>query len=355
MTFPNLSIRAGAKAKAVLANEGLSLDKVRVLAGASGGAKWLVLSKLDRLLAQYLQQRILPLQCIGSSIGSWRMAALAQRDAATAIERFEHAYVNQRYPHKPSAADISDKTASILESYLSADAIDEVINHPAMRLAIIAARVRGMQSTQKWSLPLGLNVLGAAAANSVKREWLGGFFERAIFSSENFNQQVFNSDTFPTDWIPLARNNFKQALTASGSIPFLMEGVWDVAGAKPGFYLDGGVLDYHLDLPYQVADDELVLMLHFYPDITPGWFDKSLPWRHGHAKQLENVVVISPSAEFVQQLPGGQIPDRRDFKTFFQQDDERIRRWQSVLISCDLMAGDFEEVLSAATLNVDSL
>ncbi|WP_220359317.1 hypothetical protein [Alkalilimnicola ehrlichii] len=40
------------------------------------------------------------------------------------------------------------------------------------------------------------------------------------------------------------------------------------------------------------------------------------------------MVLIAPSAEFVQQLPYGKIPDRKDFYRF--TDDERIRYWRAV-------------------------
>ena len=58
----------------------------------------------------------------------------------------------------------------------------------------------------------------------------------------------------------------------------VLSGVRDIAGAPPGVYRDGGVIDYHLDLPAAV-DDRLVLYLHFFDWLKPGWFDKSLSWR----------------------------------------------------------------------------
>ncbi|HEX5633682.1 MAG TPA: patatin-like phospholipase family protein, partial [Gemmatimonadales bacterium] len=77
---------------------------VDVVPGASGGAKWLVLAGLDRFLfGDFLQApRERPLHLIGSSIGSWRMACLAQRDPRAALDRAHAAYLEQRYPRRPA-------------------------------------------------------------------------------------------------------------------------------------------------------------------------------------------------------------------------------------------------------------
>jgi hypothetical protein len=67
------------------------------MAGASGGAKWLVLSKLDRVVVDTLVPGLRgPVHLIGSSIGAWRFACYAQRRPLEAIERFEEAYLSAK-------------------------------------------------------------------------------------------------------------------------------------------------------------------------------------------------------------------------------------------------------------------
>ena len=39
---------------------------------------------------------------------------------------------------------------------------------------------------------------------------------------------------------------------------------------------------------------------------------------------MANVVMIAPTREFVQQLPNAKIPDRTDFKLYFQKDRDRF-------------------------------
>ena len=44
----NLEFIAGSKAYSIIKESGLKPEMVRVVAGAAGGPKWLVLSRLDR-------------------------------------------------------------------------------------------------------------------------------------------------------------------------------------------------------------------------------------------------------------------------------------------------------------------
>ena len=81
-----LALHAGSEARERLLDEGLRPEQFGLLVGASGGAKWLVLAALDRVLFPWLMQgRSTPLACVGSSIGAWRHLCLAQDDPAAAI------------------------------------------------------------------------------------------------------------------------------------------------------------------------------------------------------------------------------------------------------------------------------
>ncbi|MDH3932208.1 MAG: patatin-like phospholipase family protein, partial [Chromatiales bacterium] len=81
MSYSPLKLRAGAAALAQIRRDGFAPEAFSVMAGASGGPKWLVLSQLDRVLAPWiLEDRVAPLFLLGSSIGAWRFACLAQSD-----------------------------------------------------------------------------------------------------------------------------------------------------------------------------------------------------------------------------------------------------------------------------------
>ena len=142
--------------------------------------------------------------------------------------------------------------------------------------------------------------------------------------------------------VPLAPANLRQAIVATGSIPLVLEGVRNIPGAPRGTYRDGGVIDYHIDLP-QSDEGRLVLFPHFYNYIKPGWFDKALSWRKPARAHVDNTILISPSAEFVEKLPYGKIPDRKDFTNF--EPAERERAWRTVVAACRELADDLEDVL----------
>ncbi len=98
----NISILAGSKAIEIIQDEGLSLSRVKVLAGASGSAKFLVLTSIDKVLISLFKGRTDPLYLIGTSIGAFRMAAFCQKDPVKAIKILERKYIEQHYEFKPA-------------------------------------------------------------------------------------------------------------------------------------------------------------------------------------------------------------------------------------------------------------
>lgn len=146
-------------------------------------------------------------------------------------------------------------------------------------------------------------------------------------------------DRFTTHFSALTRANLASGLLASGTLPLIMKAVTEIAEAPPGSYWDGGIIDYHLALPYARAagadKSELVLYPHFTDHIVPGWLDKSMPWRRAargpNRSWLENVLLVTPSAEFLRSLPRSKLPDRTDFTLFGLDHDERIRVWRRAI------------------------
>ena len=345
---PALSLRAGPDALRLVGERGLRAEDVDVLPGASGGAKWLALAGLDRyLFGEFLQApRARPLHGIGSSIGSWRLACLAQRDPAAALARGHHAYVHEQHysSRKAAPAEVSAVLGAALDRLLGPTGADEILAHPWARLHVITAEARGAAASARRGVLMA--ALGAAAAgNLVSRRTLGLQLTRCVFHSAGDATPFARLADLPTVHRPLTRENLRAALQASGSIPLLMEGV-RVPGA-PGLHWDGGTLDYHPALDFG-AGGGLVLYPHFYPHVVPGWFDKGLPWRRAagprHAANFRRVLLVAPSAEFVAALPGGKIPDRRDF--YALQGAERVRRWQAVLDASARLGDELAELVA---------
>ncbi|MCK5311904.1 MAG: patatin-like phospholipase family protein [Desulfobacteraceae bacterium] len=346
----NISILAGSKALKIIKDEGLNLDRVKVLAGASGSAKFLVLTGIDRVLMELFKNRTDPLFLIGTSIGAFRMAGFCQKDPLSAIESLERAYITQSYTQKPTKQDITLETHKILNAYIDDNQIKDILNHPFMRICFLSNKCRGiLKSEHQWLQWPGIGM--AFGANLISRNLLGHFFERALFCTPSDSPPFAAMNQFPINLYNLTPSNFKQALISSGSIPIVMEGISNIDGAQ-GCFRDGGILDYHLDIPFLPDSDDFVLYPHFYEKITPGWFDKSLN-RKPSKKNMENVILIAPSDRFVASLPMGKIPDRKDFYAFKGKDKERQDYWKTVVKRNRQLGDEFSEaVLSGQIRNI---
>ncbi len=322
----NLLFLAGKKALSIIRENGLKPDMINVIAGASGGPKWLVLSGLDRVIfPEWLpKKRKKHLFMIGSSIGAWRFAALMQDKPLEAIELFRHAYINQRYTSKPSPNDVTSESYRVLDAYLDGKGVKNILSHHYMRLNIIAVKSRGILSCDNKFLQ-GAGLASSALLNLASRKSLGFFFERALFHDRREHPPFYEMNEFPIHRIQLNEQNIRKAIMASGSIPLVMSGISGITGAPAGVYRDGGIIDYHLDIPFPNNDRDIVLYPHYCDRIKPGWFDKHLPWRNPDPNNFDNVLLICPSRNFIKELPYGKIPDRDDFINF--DNDARIAYW----------------------------
>ncbi len=343
----SLELYAGPAALQWIRHKGLDQSQVRAIIGASGGPKWFVLYGLDRYLCgNFLAGRTQPLPMLGSSAGAWRLACMAQKDPVSAIERLAWHYSRQCYSPSVDRHEVSREARRLLDVVLGDNGRAEIVSNPVFRLHIVADRARGMVASDRRRL-LGPGLLACALSNAVSRRNLRWYFERVIFYNAVGGASAFAPDDLPTCHVPLTETNLHQALMASGSIPGVMAGVSDIPGAPPGVYRDGGITDYHFDLPFHRGEG-LVLYPHFYSSFTAGWFDKMLPWRRVNADNFSNVLLLAPSAQFVSRLPGGRIPDRKDFETL--DDATRFARWQTALRESERLAEDFDRLLNSGDL-----
>ncbi len=345
--FDNISILAGSKAIDIIKDEGLDPTRVKVLAGASGSAKFLVLTGIDRVIMSLFKDRTDPLYLIGTSIGAFRMAAFCQKDPITALETLEREYICQQYDLRPAKEDITRETIRILDAYIDDSQIPGMLNHPFMRISILSNKCKGLlKSDLAWPQWFGVGL--AAGVNLFNRNGLRFFFERALFCDTDRLPPFASMNQFPMNIYGLTPSNFKSALQSSGSIPIVMAGVSSIDGAK-GVFRDGGILDYHLDIPFLPNEEGLVLYPHFYEKITPGWFDKALN-RKPNNKHMENVVLIAPSNKFVESLPFAKIPDRKDFTTFKGKDVERMAYWRTVVEKSRRLGDEFFEAVQSGKI-----
>lgn len=337
-----LTIRAGRGAYDSIRKHGYCPEKIGTIAGASGGAKWLVLSQLDRVVPRDVVPKLVgPVHLIGTSIGAWRFSCYAQADPVAAIERFEEAYIEQSYSAAPDIHEITAKSREIIEVILRENGVADILSHPVFRTHVMTVRSRHIAATERRTV-LAATLVVAATLNMISRKSLAVFFERALFYDPRDMPPFYSLNGFSIQHVPLMKENLEDAVVATGSIPLVLSGVRDIVGAKEGVYRDGGIIDYHLDIPHS-DPDRLTLFPHFFDRIVPGWFDKKLTWRKPDPEHVDRTVLISPSAEFVARLPHGKIPDRTDFKSYTPK--ERVRIWREVVASCTELADEFHEIL----------
>jgi len=342
-----LQIHAGPRALRHLRERGLQPHDIRAVPAAAGGPKGLILNPIDRFVfGRWLAGSTHSVHLLGASIGAWRMATACLPDPQAAFAQLAHDYIGQTYEHAPGkppkASHVSEVFgAKLTERFGGREA--EVLGHPRYRLHVFTSRGRHLLGREgRLRTPLGY--LGAFATNALSRKAMGGWLERVIFSDAREPLPVHLRD-FRTHVVPLAANNLQPSILASCSIPFWLQAVHDIPGGPLGAYWDGGITDYHLHLDYASMHEGLVLYPHFQKTVIPGWLDKALRHRHRATAHLDNVIVLSPSAEWIATLPDAKLPDRTDFKRFGDDLAARVAAWSRAVAESQRLADEFAQWL----------
>ena len=344
---PALTIKAGPRALARIRQNGLSPADVGILPGAAGGPKGIGIQGLDlALFGDWLLRAPRERALIGASIGSWRFASACLPDPAMGIRRLGELYTSQRFAKGVSMAEVSGSCRQMLNELL-ADQDAAIIANPHYRLHIVVVKSHGLlQHDHRGKLSLGLSsVIGN---NFLARQRLGRHFDRVILHDARQVPPLAQLSDFRSHFHALTPENLRHALLASGSIPMVMEAIREIPGLEPGAYRDGGLLDYHLDLPYNGED--IVLYPHFTDRVIPGWFDKSMPWRRGDRTRLQDVLLLAPSRDYLARLPHGKLPDRTDFKRYLGNDAGRERYWRQAMAESARLGDEFLELVESGPL-----
>ena len=347
-----LRLIAGNAAKASIREHGLSPDLVRMVVGASGGPKWLVLLGLDKFVfGQWLAKSEHTINLVGSSIGAWRMANAAHPDAAKMIARFIELYFQFKSEDAASPANLTKASYDFLDRLYEGGEAGQIVSNEQRNLNIVTVRNKKLHaSVPKWRE--GAGIMAAASANILGRKHLAKYFDRVVFHSGE-------KAACPDAWRDFGRTDVKlqaralaDVLMASGSIPLVTEPITDIAGAPAGLYRDGGVIDYHFDVPWKL-NQGIVLYPHFYSHIVPGWFDKKRVSRWARGPVWEHMLMLAPSEEFVAGLPGGKIPERSNFTEM--TDKDRWAYWRRVTDESERLAEEFSEMLKNPAKLMDNM
>ena len=327
------TLHAGPRAADHIRGKGLLPEHIACVPAAAGGPKGLALVPLDKWLFGDWLVRSQCVEQIGASIGAWRMYAAAQRDAVAALDRLAEGYLSQRFPHRANAQQVAAECRRFVRVVLEGTGVETL--RPGARLSVITARARGVLHGSASRSAFAR----AALANAWSRPRLAAHMERVIFTAGRPEFPAERFDAFGLSRVAFSATNLEDALLASGSIPLVCEPVRNPADAPRGDYWDGGLIDYHLLLPYRALTG-IVLYPHFVPHVTPGWLDKFLPWRAQPRSHpwLDNVLIVAPSHALLQRLPNRKLPDRNDFYRYAREDERRMRDWRRAVAECQRFA-----------------
>ncbi|MGY0217616.1 hypothetical protein ACWJJH_09530 [Endozoicomonadaceae bacterium StTr2] len=343
---------AGPSAYRRIKQEGLSPADISAVFGASGAAKWLAIHGLDKAIFQHwLTDLEQPVHLFGTSIGAWKLAAAATNNPGEAMDQLAQAYIEQTYGPKSTRHDVARQCTRILEAFLPQHRRQEILANPSLRFHCGTVRSKGLLSLDL-SPTLMLAMAKAAVKNIGGRQALHNVMDRVIFHDPRSRCPLDVQDGYHTRQVPLGMENLSQALTASGSIPYVLPGVRNIKSAPRGTYRDGGVLDYH-PIPgnfWRQDDSKIILYPHFYSHLVPGWFDKFFKSRKATPKQLDNVLLVSPSPAFVNRMPERRIPDRKDFDRFQGDDTTRMRNWNKVIQNGHQLGDAFLEACNSGRI-----
>ena len=378
------TVKLGARARAQIGRDGLKPQDITCIPAAAGGPKGLALIPFDQwLFGDWFARpgnqsaRHNP-ALIGASIGSWRMAAAAQADPVAALAELSRTYIeNQVYQPNPSPADVAKLIRLLAQSTFGAVG-GTWAPRADVPLRVLTARAAGALRDNASRRAFGK----AALDNALRRHRLARHLRRVVFTSGPAHQvdamlsgdsgnasggkategNVTGTgfDAFGVERVQLTAVNAEEALVASGSIPVICEPVRASEGAAsgmpPGWFWDGGLIVYHLFYPYAKLDG-LVLYPHFIDAIVPGWLDQFMPWRKQGVKGrgsewLANLILISPSREFLRTLPNGKLPDRNDFYKYGADHARRTAAWKRAVAECQRFADETAEWLSKPDLSM---
>ncbi|MFZ1036710.1 MAG: hypothetical protein WAN57_05840 [Smithella sp.] len=345
-----IRIKAGSKIYPIIKDGGFNFDSVSTYFGPAVGPRWLIASGFDLTLLKGGSLGCSnALHLIGSSAGAFRFAAWLQPEAIESYNKLLDAYINVRYTKSDTPATALEKITGIINEYLEDDALPFALANKKYRLAIITARARGLVAFRNtWLQKLGL--VTCFVFNYFSRDNIYRFADRVVFYNASKPPAFCLDSQFRGSYIQMNEVNFKYAVLASGAIPLVIDGVHDIYGAPRGVYRDGGLIDYHLSHQFAAKENEIVLFFHHQERIIPGWLDKKIKHRSPEAHTLNNVLMVFPSQSFIENLPGGKVPDRTDLVTFINDQETRIKNWREAVKLSAPLGEDFLELVESGKI-----
>ncbi len=348
--MPNICIRAGKNVYEVIRAGGFDFDNVTTYVGGAPGPRWLVASGFDiPLLKSGVLGNKLPVVLAGASSAAMRFAAWMQPEPEKSYKDLLDAYIDMNFTRRDKPETVRKSILDLIDHYIDDDALPFALNNKKYRLAVITARSRNLAASNiRWLLGLGLGA--CFICNLMNQDTAGWFFQRVVFHNIPVQPYFCLNPNFKGHAITLNEFNFKYALLASAALPMASSGVKDIYGAPGGMYRDGGLTDYHLNQRYSARKGAITLLFNHQQRIIPAWLDKHISSHRPPLECLEDVLMVYPSGNFIQQLPYGKLPDRRDFKSYADNPSKRMRDWRRAVSVSPCLGEEFLEIVDSGRL-----
>lgn len=337
-----LDIRVGSQARQLILKEGLQAHHVDIIPGAAGGPKGIGIQGLDQaIFGDFLPRAQQRRTLVGSSIGSWRFASVTGWGAKQGPELLSDLYTHLEFHKKMNRHEVGEVCREMLKGFIHGKE-KKIIENPDYHLTVLAVKSEHIFQSDH-TLSLLASVLGIVTSNAISRDKMKLFMQRVIAQPKYPQAFKINNDGFTTHYCDLNESNIEDWLMASASIPVVVPAVRNIKDAPEGAYRDGGLIDYHIDLPFQSTG--IVLYPHFTDSITPGWFDKMFKSRKSNPENQSRTVLISPSQAYLNSLPLGRLPDRKDFSLKHMNQQQRIKMWKQCVSESHRLGDEFLELI----------
>ncbi len=345
-----IRFKAGKALFDLIRQQGLKKEDVAVFAAPAGGPKWFVCPGFDRALMRsgFLMRSSGRVLLAGSSAGAWRCLAMACSDPMDAYERLRIAYSRNTFSAADNQSTISQTLKANVDAFIGSRDVENILEHPFLDVAVHVVRAKGPAGSESKVLQ-GAALAGAFLMNALTSSTLQMLYERVVFFSGT-RPPSFTGPPFQGRAVRMDGSNLREAALATGSLPYIVAGVPNIAGAPRGIYRDGGLADYQLNQDYKPGSDGLTLFFHYQERIVPGWLDKRLKRRKPPPGALDRVLQVFPGADFVKMLPDGRLPDRNDFVVFADDPATRIRRWDEVSRISHILGEEFMEAVESSRI-----
>jgi len=346
----DICVKAGKHVFQMIQEGTFSFDGVTTFVGPGAGPRWLIAAGFD---LTFLKQEVLgaarPVHLVGTSAGALRFAAWAQPEYEKSYHALMDSYISMVFSRRDNRRSVMRSIAGLIDDYVEDDALPFALANRRYRLAIITARARNLVKSET-ALLQGVGLGATFLFNLIHPSLVNRFFQRVVFHNSAIPPSFCLDGAFRGRAVPLNQINFKHVLMATSAIPMVASGVRDIYGAETGVYRDGGLTDYQLNHQYAGSPDDIILFFNHQERIVPAWMDKHLFYRTPPARYLENILMIYPSVEFVEKLPGGKVPDRGDFRLYMKDPKGRMRNWRKAVAMTRHFGEEFLELAASGRL-----